>query len=719
MKLIKYIVVSLLLLVPIESLGCFWPLTHAGDVLLYRIMPLNENEYYQYKFYGDVIFHKTANYEDEMIALWKQQTSSSISTEDVRHIVYKANNTELQNIKKKSSKNSFAKWLVANNRIDIINYLIIAKQCESVVSSMRDPWYYGVDGDKQSLMLENIVKRCRAYKKGPLLNRYVLQLIRALFAQRKYQECVDVWNKNESRLANNVIRKIAELKVAGALNKTGKKHAALKIYAKYGDVGSIRTLNYGKINNELEFVYNLQPNSPYIPDELQNWLIFLDNNDTIDKNDTIYNGRFMYDNIRNIIKVANKAVRNKKTKNKAMWYYTLAALYDRKGENHKALSFLNCGEKYLRTSFLRDSYRILRMYLEAKTSAYNADYEQKLFTDLKWLVSKVENEKPKDFKEKFMPDNTSYIGGYQDCANTYYWNDAMRRILLRVVCPRMHKAKNYVREVQLANLADNLLMQVNGYSNEMFQIMERQTYSQTKEYFYRIYHPQDDFDTYLNSKGKIGKYYWYDILATKCMREQRYSKAIVYLRQIPLSFQKGMDVYYYMNKDPFSYDRETFKSVPSLAENYKIHFAQRMDKYQRLMKFHHNPNVRADAKIMYAIGLRNSVHRCWCLTRYSSNWENNGVKYRLPEINYPSDATLFRCEKYKELSDKLINQAINTYRNKEKAARQLQKLLYFKRILDDFGETETAQRVRSTCDRWRDYVPNTRLSKKKRHSPKN
>lgn len=137
------------------------------------------------------------------------------------------------------------------------------------------------------------------------------------------------------------------------------------------------------------------------------------------------------------------------------------------------------------------------------------------------------------------------------------------------------------------------------------------------------------------------------------------------------------------------------------------------------MKFHHNPNVRADAKIMYAIGLRNSVHRCWCLTRYSSNWENNGVKYRLPEINYPSDATLFRCEKYKELSDKLINQAINTYRNKEKAARQLQKLLYIKRILDDFGETETAQRVRSTCDRWRDYVPNTRLSKKRRHSPKN
>lgn len=478
-------------------------------------------------------------------------------------------------------------------------------------------------------------------------------------------------------------------------------------------------MNDGKINNELEFVYKLQPNSPYIPDELQKWLIFLDNNDTIDKNDTIYNGRFIYDNIRNIIKVGNKAVRNKETKNKAMWYYTLAALYDRKGETHKALSFLNRGEKYPRTPFLRDSYRVLRIYLEAKTPAYNADYEYKLFADLKWLVKKVENNKPKDFKEKFIQDNIYSFGGYQAHANTYYWNDAMRRILLREICPRMHKAKNYAREVQMANLADNLLVRVNGYSNEMFQIMEILTYSQTKEYFYRIYHPKDDFDSFLNSKGYIGKNYWYDILATKCMREQRYSKAIVYLRQIPLSFQKSMAVYGYMDKDPFSYDRETFKSTPLLAENYKLHFAERMDKYQRLMNFHHNSNVRADAKIMYAIGLRNSVHRCWFLTRYSSNCENNDVKYRLPEINYPSDATLYRCEKYKELSDMLINQAINTYRDKEKAARQLQRLLYFKRILDSFGDTETAQQVRSACDRWRDYVPNTRLSKKGRHIPKN
>lgn len=70
------------------------------------------------------------------------------------------------------------------------------------------------------------------------------------------------------------------------------------------------------------------------------------------------------------------------------------------------------------------------------------------------------------------------------------------------------------------------------------------------------------------------------------------------------------------------------------------------------------------------------------------------------------------------LCGKLV-EVIYDENGKEKAARQLQKLLYFKRILDDFGETETAQRVRSTCDRWRDYVPNTRLSKKRRHSPKN
>lgn len=689
--------------------SCGWLPSRAGQVLLYRIMPLDESQYSSYEDITiDYLFHGSVDYEKETIELWKHETSSEINSEDIRAIVYKSDVDFLRNMKKASDKNTFVQWLVNHKRNDIIDYLILAKQCEDVVSSMSDPWYYGVSGDKQSLMLKNIVKRCRAYKSGPLFGRYVLQLLRALCAQRKYEECVDVWRKNESLLKHNVVRTMAELKAAGALNKIGEKQEALKIYTKYGDVSSIRTLNDGKIKNELEFVYKLQPNSSYIPGELQKWLVFFGG----DWSRNAYASAGVYsERINNIIKVGKKAIRNQKVKDKAMWYYTLAAFYDVKGESKKALVYLRRGDSYPKTSFLRDSYRVLRMYLEAKTVVYDAAYEHKLFVDLKWLVSKIEKEKPVDFLQKMDPNHTcpySIDGflymGYQDTPNSFYWNDALRRIVLREICPRMHKARRFVREVQLANMAENLLLQINEYSNEMFQIMDRLSYLQTKYYFYRIYHPQDAFDVFLNSRGKTDKFYWYDILGTKCLREQRYSKAVVYLRQVPLSFQKKMAEYGYMDKDPFSYDKETFKSMPALARNYKLHFAQKMAHYQLMMNSHQNSNVRADAKILYAMGLRNSVYRCWFLTRYSSNWDNSYVKEQLPAIEYPSDSSIYCCERYKKLSDKLINQAIHTYRNKEKAAQQLRKLLYFKRILDRYGNTETARDIRRHCDRWRDYV---------------
>jgi hypothetical protein len=268
----------------------------------------------------------------------------------------------------------------------------------------------------------------------------------------------------------------------------------------------------------------------------------------------------------------------------------------------------------------------------------------------------------------------------------------------------MHEAGKYTREVQLANLAENLLLQTNDYSNEMFLIMDRLSYKATRNYFARIYHPIDDFDVFLNSWGKTEKYYWYDIMATKCLRERRYNKALVYLRQIPLSFQKGMNVYEYMTKDPFSYDMQTFKDDSLVAPNCKLHFAQKMAGYEKTMKRDRDANKRAASKIQYALGLRNSVHRCWFLTRYSSNWDNKGAMYNLPDIAYPEDSTLYRHDTYMKLSDKFIDDAIQTYKDKELAANELRKFLRYKQLLDSYRGTETAQNIIQHCDKWRDYV---------------
>ena len=169
-----------------------------------------------------------------------------------------------------------------------------------------------------------------------------------------------------------------------------------------------------------------------------------------------------------------------------------------------------------------------------------------------------------------------------------------------------------------------------------------------------------------------------------------------------------MNIYEYMTKDPFSYDMQTFKDDSLIAPNCKLHFAQKMARYEKTMKRDRDANKRAASKIQYALGLRNSVHRCWFLTRYSSNWTNDGAMYNLPEIAYSEDSTVYRHKEYIQLSDKYINEAILSFKDKEKAAHELRKLQRYQRILDACGETETAKDIRHHCDKWRDYVPNNK-----------
>ncbi|MBR5716264.1 MAG: hypothetical protein IKX59_06720 [Bacteroidales bacterium] len=696
----KFIVLSLLLLLCPDVFACGEGASDAGNVLLYRIMPLDETDYYEYytPWRSDKMLHRKVDYKAENLQLWQQQTSRSIRLDDIERIVYRADVGYLQRVREQPQPsdrrdNTFIRWILAHHRTDILDFLILAKQSEEVRFSMNDPWYYDVKDGHHYRVLEDVVERCRQYTSGPLLGRYALQMVRALCTLREYQACADYWDAIRGQLSNDAVAKMTELRAAAALYKVGRIDEAFSIYARHGDVASIRAVNGGQVADELAFVYNLDPNSPYLEGELQKWLL---NRDT--------------DRTEYLRELAHRAVKEKKSRQLAMWHYVLAALYDMNGEPHKAMRYLAQGEHYPKDPYLRDTYHVLRMWLDARTSTYDEAYELRLLNDLKWLAGKIKREATPELCRK-LDEYNDKKGGYEDgcwevyqcVSNTFYWNDALRRILFKAVCPRMHEAGKYVREIQLANMAENLLVQPRGYSGEMFMIMDRLSYADTRAYYTRIYQPEDDFDRFLNRRSKTDRNFWYDVLATKCLRERRYATACYYLRKLPLSFQQTLNVYPYMTRDPFSYDMQIIPRNASLAPDYKLHFAQAMMRYQKDMQHHRNPNKRADAKIQYALGLRNSVHRCWFLTRHSSSSDHDYIKGLLPVIEYAEDSTIYRHKQYVELSEKLIQEAIRTYTDKEQAARQLRHFLRYQRIIDYYGETATAHDIRAHCDKWRDY----------------
>ena len=719
MRFLKFIVLSLSLLSSPHALPCGWWPTHSGNVLLYRIMPLDETDYGQYATVSssDSKLHAKVDYKTENLKLWQRQTSCTIRIADIERVVYHDDACYLQSLREQLSleageDNTFLQWIVNHRRTDILDFLILAKRNEEVRLSMNDPWYYDVKDSYHYRVLDEVVGQCRSYTQGPLSGRYALQLMRALCSLREYQACADYWDDVKMRLPNDAIRKMAELRAAAALSKVGRMEEAIDIYARYGDVASVRAVNGGQIDNELEFVYEHCPNSPYLAEEVQKWLLCYGDDATEnyfkDKQSCPY---FDLKGFNNLSDVAHRAVKEKKSKQLAMWYYALAALYDMKGELKEAKKCLQRGQNFQKDPFLRDSYRVMRIWLDAKTATYDEAYEHRLMTDLQWLCRKIRREVKPEFFKVFQyyddfcgthEDDNREI--YQYVSNTFYWNDALRRILYKVVCPRMHEAGKYVREIQLANLAENLLIKTKGYAGEMFVIMDRLPYDATRKYYLRIFQPEDDFDRWLNSRGRTDRNYWCDILGTKCLRERRYAAATYYLRKVPVGFQQRLNVYEYMHRNPFSYDMETFRHDRSLAPDYKLHFAEAMLQYERTMKGDRDPNKRADAQIQYALGLRNSVHKCWFLTRYSSNMDYNSIRDAVPEIPYPEDSAIYRHSEYLKLSEQLINEAIDTFADKEMAARQLRQLLRYRRILDNYSETPTAHDLRSRCDKWKDYA---------------
>ena len=122
-------------------------------------MPLDESDYGHYAttWESDYKLHQV-DYKAENLKLWQQQTSSDISISDIEHVVYISEASFLKdnkNIMEKTSlkHNSFAMWIVDNKRMDILDFLILAKQSEDIRSSMNDPWYYHVEDNSHYRML--------------------------------------------------------------------------------------------------------------------------------------------------------------------------------------------------------------------------------------------------------------------------------------------------------------------------------------------------------------------------------------------------------------------------------------------------------------------------------------------------------------------------------------------------------------------------------------
>lgn len=678
-------------------------------------------EYYPYGYKMYRVFDKNSviktDERKENCILWQKLTSAEIPLEDIEMVVYKYTLTQMRELMTVHDPNAFATWIRTNEDEEIYDFLMLAKICENTRGLMNDPWYYPSKNDGTYMSLIEIEEKAKAYKGTRLKDRYALQAVRAMFSAQRYQECVDYWNDVEEDLPDGLIKEMSRSYLVGAYSRIGQIDVALEYFTDVEDLNSIIFClrRQGKIKDvadELECIAKYAPDSYQIPEILQ-WVVtgfepwgsadytYQERMDT-----TMVNSidRELFDKLYQLsVKMTRQPISN----NKAIWCYTAAFLADLEAKQHEAWNYIQMATKCPASEFMKESIRVLKIYLDAKVSVYDSAYESRLFNDLKWLDAKIKGELTEDLRSNI----TEYYFYYlRSNISFYYWNDMLRRILLAEVCPRMLDRGMQVRALQLANLADNMLLNLNNniegktlkeyrssdnynsidYCSEFFMMMKDcVTIGDLTAYVNNTQSAQSSaFDNYLNERGFIDKDYFYDLIGTRYLSELNYDKAVRYLSNVSSTYQPRLNTSAYMYRDPFSIAESSLRE----HKNYKLTFAKEMLRLEKSIASATDQNKKAFDLIRYGTGLRNSFTYCWILTEYR-------------KFGWSYDLSPYANDVLKKV-ESIYNEALNIVDNDELAAIAYVQLCKWKTAVDKYPDTYAARYTKMMCDNLCDYSTN-------------
>lgn len=709
--------------------------------------------------------------KEQNCLLWQTITSQAIPVRDIEKIVYDASLDELQNLSAEGSfdDNTFADWLRQEGHKEDLDYLLTAKEIQQIREYMIDPWYYENDNDEEHRRLADLLELCESYNGKRHKDRYALQTVRLYFARKDFQPCIDLWENSIAKLQQNIVTDMIASYIGGAYFRKGNRDKAIELFTRSGDIGSLISMNAWQETSEtskykdnrvkeLDYIFQRFPNSPLLSVKLQEYIrnreVFVygfmdweerDFHDPVDIQTIWVRDSLVADEEKEFYSELKdftlKVINSKDCRQKGMWLYSLAFLHYLDGDINTAKLYLNRAERMESSSFIQESIRAFRFLLNAHKAYNNPEYISMLMKDLQWIDSQMKADLPAYFSDGWQYDNKLNLP-------VYYWQDVIRRVLLAEVCPGLIKSGNIPLALQLANYASNRILELSpiikeygivwdedgnrenysvlmaiekfrsewedknflDYSNQFFEFINKVSAKDAASYAERIINPRSDLDKFLNERSYTDYDYICEIVGTLYLREMNYDKAVEWLSKVSSSYQGQTNLAKegYFKLDPFLVQFDKKQYIPN-SSDYKLRFAQEMSQLERMIHSDAEPNRKANAKIRYAIGLRNSFGSCWYLTQYhfgscSFKAENGELVWAVhPEDRDSFHFNPFATKAYKKV-DKLFAEALKDFTDPEQAAYTYMEMMNFKSLMSLYPSSKAAAMIRGRCDSYHDYA---------------
>lgn len=653
--------------------------------------------------------------------LWQELTGENVPLDDIREVVYKYSIDRVKGIigGESLSDNKFEQWIKRHADTEVVDYLVLAKECEKTRDTMISPWYYPTKNDACVALLSGIKEKSMCYDGRRLKSRYILQCVRAMFALMDYNGCISLWNNVCVAMPDDVIKDMAAHYIAGAYENLGRTDEAMKMYIVLGDyISASRCMgdDYKKMSaiDRIDYAVGINPDSDRIIGALKR---FISNGEVV-----LYEDYYSEEEKNNVRKdfdrlydISLKASEKSKEM-KAVWLYTAGFLSVCRHEYNLAAKHIAAAERANDVSSLSSVINVLKIYIDAETSEFNAAYEKRLEKQILWFESMIRTNLTPEIKEEtatlwYLKGNFSY----------YYWNDMFRKIMLGTVCRRMANEKMEVRALQIANVADNMLINMVGniklddywdedtdnggkymqledyrkkseynaidFSNYFFRLADTVNLECLKSYVIRMKHPENHFDKFLAAYSYFDEDYLNDIIGTRCLRARKYEDAVIYLGKVPESYEHRLNTRKYLTIDPFEVEREYCEDIIDA----KMRFAEEMMRLEFIMKNVSEPNRKALAQLKYALGLKSSFGHSWAYTHYQlsvyDDWsESKETKLVLAD------------------AERLKKEALEMFTDDEIAAEAHAIYDSYIAIANRYRHTAFSKILMGRCDSYRDYL---------------
>lgn len=678
------------------------------------------------EFFGLTGSHKNmSEYERaENLRLWQSLTSERIPLDDIEEVVYRDSLLRFNdNTGYRPAKTDNLFYIYLKNSCDgeITDLLGTAKDLENRWREIRSPWYYprkqdntGEPGD-----VHYIIEKCKAYHGERLKDRYALQVARALFALRDYASCIEYTDSAFAPIPDsNLMKRMAQRYAAGCWSRLGDKNRADSIFAKAGDIWSL------SVDDPVKYMAERNPNAPQLIDYIRS-----------NATDSLF--------MKGLQTIVNRLLKNDEVVCLGDWIFVKAYI-ENEFDNNKSVARKYI-HKALRQKFSSEELANLARAYKMKLDACAGDLSN-LLADLKWIEGKT---------DVLSSDAEEWI---KRCRNIIYvdwvpmlWGrkDYSTAILLCAYADNLEPSEQWhevwnnvgwhvywLPPTQVLNISD--MRESEEYANHIdygclsFQMMGSLSSAQLASTYNSIL-ADTPLYAFLRRKARTDKDYFNELIGTLALREENYNRAVMYLSKVSQHYLKTMNIDKggYLDRNPFSpYPSRWEMWMPSYAgaepwefesqamshtnrsnPNAKLDFARKMQEYKRQMKHGNTSDERGLARMMYAIGRRNSFEECWALTQY---WRGGCAGIFVPDLQYWEDdfaqkryAFLYDYEEPKT-TEKIYNEELNAALamliTNEAKARAQYTLNNLRTIVKYYGDTSIGKYVKASCDNWQSWL---------------